>query len=75
MTEMMAIADGPPPAPAAEPEQRVSSLELFFDLVFVFAITQVTAFIAGHPDGTRLLEGMAILIAVWWAWGSYAWLG
>src|SRR3954470_9703765 len=56
-------------------EQDVTPLELFFDLVFVFAITQVTGFIAADPTWTRLLEGMAILVAVWWAWGSYAWLG
>jgi low temperature requirement protein LtrA len=73
MTEMLATSAGVPPQ--AEPEQRVTALELFFDLVFVFAITQVTAFISGHPDWTRLVEGMAILVVVWWAWCSYAWLG
>src|ERR1044071_2266132 len=57
------------------PEQRVTPLELFFDLVFVFAITQVTAFIVHEPDTKHLLEGLAILVAVWWAWGCYAWLG
>jgi low temperature requirement protein LtrA len=72
-TETMATAEGVPPT--TEPEQRVTALELFFDLVFVFAITQVTGFIAAHPDWTRLLEGMAILIVVWWAWASFAWLG
>ena len=40
-----------------EIEQRVTPLELFFDLVFVFAITQVTGFIAEHPTWTRLVEG------------------
>jgi low temperature requirement protein LtrA len=73
MTEMLATAEGAPPT--AEPEQRVTALELFFDLVFVFAITQVTGFIAAHPDWLRLLEGMAILIVIWWAWASFAWLG
>jgi low temperature requirement protein LtrA len=73
MSEMMAMADRPPPA--VEPEQRVTPLELFFDLVFVFAITQVTALIAGDPTWVRLLQGMAILVVVWWAWCSYAWLG
>jgi low temperature requirement protein LtrA len=57
------------------PEQRVTPLELFFDLVFVFAITQVTGFIAHDPTWTRLLEGLAILTAVWLAWDAYAWLG
>jgi low temperature requirement protein LtrA len=59
----------------AEPEQRVTALELFFDLVFVFAITQVTDFIAHEPTWTRLLEGVAILVLLWWAWCGYAWLG
>jgi low temperature requirement protein LtrA len=60
---------------AAEPEQRVTALELFFDLVFVFAITQVTAYLSADPTWTRLLEGMALLVVLWWAWGGYAWLG
>jgi low temperature requirement protein LtrA len=76
MTDMMAMADAAPPEPpAAAHEQRVTALELFFDLVFVFAITQVTGFLAADPTWIRLLQGMAILIVVWWAWGSYAWLG
>jgi low temperature requirement protein LtrA len=59
----------------AEPEQRVTPLELFFDLVFVFAITQVTGFLSADPTWTRLLEGLAILAVLWWAWVAYAWLG
>jgi low temperature requirement protein LtrA len=58
-----------------ELEQKVTALELFFDLVFVFAITQVTGFVSGDPTWTRLVEGMAILAALWWAWESYVWLG
>jgi low temperature requirement protein LtrA len=75
MTEMMSIAQEETPGTEAAPEQRVTALELFFDLVFVFAITQVTGFISAEPTWTRLLQGMAILVVVWWAWGSYAWLG
>jgi low temperature requirement protein LtrA len=74
VTEMMSWA-AEARGPAAEPDQRVTPLELFFDLVFVFAITQVTAFIAHDPTWTRLVQGMAILVAVWWTWGAYAWLG
>jgi low temperature requirement protein LtrA len=58
-----------------EIEQQVTALELFFDLVFVFAITQVTGFVSADPTWTRLVEGMAILAALWWAWESYVWLG
>jgi low temperature requirement protein LtrA len=59
----------------AEREQRVTPLELFFDLVFVFAITQVTGFVSGAPSWTRLLEGLAIRAVLWFAWSGYAWLG
>jgi low temperature requirement protein LtrA len=55
-------------------DQEVTPLELFFDLVLVFAITQVTGFISADPTWTRLVEGLAILAALWWAWVSYAWL-
>ena len=60
---------------AARDDHRVTPLELFFDLVFVFAITQVTGFIAAHPTWTRLAEALAILAVLWWAWVAYAWLG
>ena len=58
----------------AAPAQKVTPLELFFDLVLVFAITQVTGFISADPTWPRLLEGLAILAALWWAWVSFAWL-
>ena len=49
-------------------------LELFFDLVFVFAITQVTAYIAKDPTWETLARGLLILAVVWWAWVAYSWL-
>jgi low temperature requirement protein LtrA len=55
-------------------EKRVAPLELFFDLVFVFAITQVTALMADDPTWTGLGRGMLVLAALWWAWAAYAWL-
>jgi low temperature requirement protein LtrA len=55
-------------------EKRVAPLELFFDLVFVFALTQVTALMAAHPSWSSLGEGMLVLSALWWAWAAYAWL-
>jgi low temperature requirement protein LtrA len=54
--------------------RRVTPLELFFDLVFVFAITQVTAFLSAHPTRTGLVQGLALLAALWWAWVGYSWL-
>jgi low temperature requirement protein LtrA len=55
-------------------EKRVAPLELFFDLVFVFAVTQVTALMSHHPTWEGLGQGMLVLVALWWAWGAYAWL-
>ena len=57
-----------------EIEEKVTPLELFFDLVFVFAITQVTQFIADDPTWGGLARGMLILALVWWAWVGYSWL-
>ena len=55
-------------------EQRVTPLELFFDLVFVFAITQVTGLLAADPTWQGLGRGMLVLAALWWSWAAYAWL-
>jgi low temperature requirement protein LtrA len=59
---------------APDSEQRVTPLELFFDLVFVFAITQVTSMLAADPTWGGLLRGLLVLGALWWAWTAYAWL-
>jgi low temperature requirement protein LtrA len=58
----------------SESEHRVTPLELFFDLVFVFAITQVTSLLADDPTWNGVLRGMLVLAAVWWTWTGYAWL-
>jgi low temperature requirement protein LtrA len=58
----------------AEREQRVRPLELFFDLVFVFAITQVTSFLSHSPSWGGLLRALLLLGTLWWAWSAYAWL-
>ena len=55
-------------------ETRVSSFELFFDLVFVFAFTQVTASVAHEPTWSGLGHGVLAFAMLWWAWGAYAWL-
>ena len=57
-----------------EAEAKVSPLELFFDLVFVFALTQVTAFMAADPTFAQLGRGLVLLAIIWWAWSGYAWL-
>src|SRR5262245_32387645 len=55
-------------------EHRVSSRELFFDLVFVFAFTQVTALLADDPTFAGIGRGVLVLAALWWPWTAYAWL-
>jgi low temperature requirement protein LtrA len=55
-------------------EHQVTPLELFFDLVFVFAITQVTSLLADDPTWGGVGRGMLVLAALWWAWTAYAWL-
>ena len=58
-------------APAIE---RVSTLELFFDLVFVFTITQLTAVLAHHPTGEGATQAVLMIGVIWWMYGGYAWL-
>ena len=53
---------------------RVSTLELFFDLVFVFTITQLTETIADHPTAATFGNVVLILAVVWWMYSGYAWL-
>jgi low temperature requirement protein LtrA len=55
-------------------EHRVSTVELFFDLVFVFAFTQVTTLWLEQATWGGLGRGLLVICALWWAWASYAWL-
>jgi low temperature requirement protein LtrA len=55
-------------------EERVTSLELFFDLVFVLALTQCTALIGKTPTWEGLVQALFVLAVLWWSWGGYAWL-
>lgn len=52
----------------------VTPLELFFDLVFVLAITQCTALMAAEPSWTQVVRALLVLTVMWWAWVGYAWL-
>jgi low temperature requirement protein LtrA len=58
----------------AEREERVTPIELFFDLVFVFAITQVTSMLSTDPTWGGAGRALLVLGALWWAWVGYAWL-
>ena len=53
----------------------MTTFELFFDLVFVFAFTQVTALMAEDPSARGVGRGLLLMALLWWAWCSYAWLG
>jgi low temperature requirement protein LtrA len=57
-----------------QPERGVTPLELFFDLVFVFAFTQVTTLLTDDPTWTGVLEAALLLSILWWAWAAFAWL-
>ena len=57
-----------------EEERKTSYLELFFDLVFVFAFTQVTALILEDTTPQGFARAALVLAMVWWAWSAYAWM-
>lgn len=59
---------------ADEREHRVTPFELFFDLVFVFAFTQVTTFLSHDATWGGLARALLIVATLWWAWAGYAWL-
>jgi len=55
-------------------DERVTALELFFDLVFVLALTQCTTLMSHDPSWAGMAKGLAVLGVLWWSWGGYAWL-
>lgn len=63
-----------PVARVSDESHRVTTFELFFDLVFVFAFTQVTGFMAHEHSYLGVLQGMIILGLLWWSWVSFSWL-
>jgi low temperature requirement protein LtrA len=58
----------------SDSSHRVTTFELFFDLVFVFAFTQVTGFMAHAHSAIGILQAMIILALLWWSWVAYSWL-
>src|SRR6185369_13374528 len=54
--------------------EQVTPLELFFDLVFVLALTQCTTVIVDHPTWGGMGRALLLLGLLWWAWVGYAWL-
>src|SRR5512138_2236684 len=55
-------------------DERVTSLELFFDLVFVFTLTQLTALLSRSLSWEHLLQAFLIFIVLFWMYGGYVWL-
>jgi len=73
MTATVEPPAGEPPAPS-EAERRTSPVELLWDLVFVFAITQVTTLLREHLSWGGFGESMLVLALVWWAWSAFVWV-
>ncbi len=55
-------------------EERVGFIELFFDLVFVFAVTQVSHSLIEHPDPLGFVQAGMLFLAIWWVWVDTAWV-
>ncbi len=66
-------AAGPPDGDAG-PQLRVTTIELFFDLVFAFTLTQLTALLADEASLTALAQVLLIFTLIWWMYAGYAWL-
>ena len=66
-------ASPPPTVPVQAPERETSSVELLWDLVFVFAVTQVTTLLAAQPSWGRFAQAMLVLALIWWAWSAFVW--
>ena len=66
------ILDGARPT---SEDDTATTFELFFDLVYVFAMTQVTGYMVHAHDALGILQGLLVLALLWWTWSAYAWLG
>ncbi|MEU0156876.1 low temperature requirement protein A [Micromonospora fulviviridis] len=53
----------------------MTPFEIFFDLVFVFALTRIMALIGQQATPTTMVQGLILLVLLWFAWSSYTWLG
>jgi low temperature requirement protein LtrA len=78
MTDGDAVGPRPqPPGPtdsAAEEPLRVSTLEIFFDLVFAFTLTQLTSVLADRLSWLVVAQVLLVFGLLWWMYGAYAWL-
>jgi low temperature requirement protein LtrA len=61
-------------ATAPNQHSRVTYAELFFDLVFVFAVTQISHTLLGHFTALGVLQTTLLFLAVWWVWVYTSWI-
>lgn len=61
-------------AVSSQEGHRVTTLELFFDLAFVFAFTQLSRLMAQQHDALGIVQALVILALLWWSWTAYGWL-
>ncbi|WP_346534163.1 low temperature requirement protein A [Micromonospora sp. DPT] len=63
------------PAARVARDHPATTFEIFFDLVFVFALTRIIAFMGQPPSPQSMARGLLLLVLLWFSWSSYAWLG
>jgi low temperature requirement protein LtrA len=61
-------------AVASAEGDRVTTVELFFDLAYVFGFTQVSWLMVGGHSPIGILEGIVVLALLWWSWTAYSWM-
>jgi low temperature requirement protein LtrA len=69
------VSDDVEALPEAEQERHATNLELFLDLVFVFAVTQIATLISRHHDAAGVGKALLIALLVWWQWSQFTWAG
>jgi Bacterial low temperature requirement A protein (LtrA) len=74
MTDAQAGPAAPPGASGEQPPLRVTTLEIFFDLVFAFTLTQLTSVLATRLSWLTVLQVLLVFGLLWWMYGAYAWL-
>ena len=69
------MSDAAPTIDGAEAERHATNLELFLDLVFVFAVTQIASMISLHPSAGGTARAFVVALLVWWQWSQFTWAG
>jgi low temperature requirement protein LtrA len=69
------MTEAAPQIVGAEAERHATNLELFLDLVFVFAVTQIASMISRHPSAGGTARAFIVALLVWWQWSQFTWAG